>query len=383
MCRCRKCCKTKERKEYYDFVVVGAGNTGCVVANRLSENGKYTVCLLEAGRDDAKLKELLPESSPAPVPQPGDFNWGSYVRGIGAPVEFKALLLSRGFGHFEWYQVEDQNGPIPGRSTTYSRHSGWGGCTSHNFGVSTRNAPYNWQEWVDLGLTDWDASTENSNLIQFYKKVENRSQTIAPGVPFYNTALFNIADPNGPQPVGSYPPVDPAVPQFYGFNGKVPLLNFEFFQASFPPEIAEFQTVMQDAVGSLDPAFDYPLEAPGKAMYVDLDWPPAAHRGGLSFMNFSNLFQFGSITPPAGFFGLPEVDTPYPSYSEQLFPPNAEQPWNGPVFETPPELANFGFVGPLPVVNANSAMNYLYPAESRNNLTIKSEALATKLIMCG
>jgi choline dehydrogenase-like flavoprotein len=39
----------------FDYVIVGAGSPGCVLANRLSQNGKFTVCLLEAVPKDGYL----------------------------------------------------------------------------------------------------------------------------------------------------------------------------------------------------------------------------------------------------------------------------------------------------------------------------------------
>jgi len=46
----------------YDYVVVGGGSAGCVVASRLSESGRHSVLLLEAGGSDRKLRFMLPAS---------------------------------------------------------------------------------------------------------------------------------------------------------------------------------------------------------------------------------------------------------------------------------------------------------------------------------
>lgn len=340
-------------REVFDFVVVGAGNAGCVIANRLSENGKYTVCLMEYGRDDARAipsdTSLLPLPSPANVPQPGDYNWGLYTRGGPAPTEFAAAILDRGFGHFEWFQKEDEDGPDPFRPTTYPRHAGWGGCTSHNFTFSIRNAPYNWDEWVARGLTDWDASTPTSNLIPFYEKVENRSQLVAEGVPFYNPAI--------PEPkYGSFP--NPQ--EFYGYNGMVPILNFgPTFLGKNP-----YTQVLLKAMRTVLSAFDYPSEL------IDLDWPPTASQGGLTNNNFSQTFQSGLIVPPGESTPVPFATYNFPLYGDSGF-----------VY--PPEFARLGLTGLVPVQRVNAANTYLYAALNREqgNLKVKSEVLVTKVII--
>jgi choline dehydrogenase-like flavoprotein len=57
----------------YDFVIVGSGPAGCVLANRLTENTKWNVLLIEAGKTETLIQDVPLQ---APYLQATDYNWG-------------------------------------------------------------------------------------------------------------------------------------------------------------------------------------------------------------------------------------------------------------------------------------------------------------------
>ena len=59
----------------YDYIVIGAGSAGCVLANRLSEDPARSVLLLEAGKDDRSLFIRMPTALSIPMNTPR-FSWG-------------------------------------------------------------------------------------------------------------------------------------------------------------------------------------------------------------------------------------------------------------------------------------------------------------------
>ena len=111
----------------FDYIIVGAGTAGCVLANRLSANPKTQVLLLGAGKKD-------------------DYFW------IDIPVGY---LYTIGNPRTDWcYQTEPDPG-LNGRSIGYARGKVLGGCSSINAMIYMRGQRDDFDHWQSLGNKDW------------------------------------------------------------------------------------------------------------------------------------------------------------------------------------------------------------------------------------
>ncbi|MDQ2881705.1 MAG: GMC family oxidoreductase N-terminal domain-containing protein [Actinomycetota bacterium] len=114
--------------EEFDYVIVGGGSAGCVLAARLSEDPSVTVCLLEAGPSDVDDPKIL------------------------ALERWPELLGSS----YDWdYPIEPQT-----RGNSFVRHSRarvLGGCSSHNSCIAFWPPREDLDEWAALGCTGWSA----------------------------------------------------------------------------------------------------------------------------------------------------------------------------------------------------------------------------------
>ncbi len=112
----------------YDYIILGAGSAGCVLANRLSESGEFTVLVVEAGPMDRKLLIHIPAGVHSVYRDP-DINW-NYQTEAEAELERRNVELPRG-------KVV-------------------GGSSSINAMVYMRGHPRDYDRWNDeLGLAGW------------------------------------------------------------------------------------------------------------------------------------------------------------------------------------------------------------------------------------
>jgi choline dehydrogenase len=124
----------------YDYIVVGAGSAGCLLANRLSADPESRVLLLEAGGRD-------------------DYFW------IHVPVGY---LYTINNPRTDWcYRTEPDPG-LNGRSLHYARGRVLGGCSSINAMIYMRGQPRDYDEWASLGNAGWDWHS----VLPFFKASE-------------------------------------------------------------------------------------------------------------------------------------------------------------------------------------------------------------------
>ncbi len=111
----------------YDYVVVGAGSTGCALASRLSESGDASVALIEAGGRD----------------------WNPWIH---IPVGY---FRTMGNKSVDWcYKTEPDPG-LNGRSINWPRGKVWGGSSSLNGLLYVRGQAEDYDQWRQLGNTGW------------------------------------------------------------------------------------------------------------------------------------------------------------------------------------------------------------------------------------
>jgi len=128
----------------FDYVIVGAGSAGCVLANRLSANGKYSVLLLEAGPRDTHA-------------------WIHIPLGYGRLFKEKAV---------NWmYQTEPEPG-LGGRSVFQPRGKVLGGSSSINGLLYIRGQHEDYDRWRQRGNVGWGYD----DVLPYFKKAEDQTR---------------------------------------------------------------------------------------------------------------------------------------------------------------------------------------------------------------
>jgi len=130
--------------ENFDYVIVGAGSAGCVLANRLSAGPTKRVLLLEAGGND-------------------NYPW------IHIPVGY---LYCMGNPRVDWcFKTQEQPG-LGGRALNYPRGKVLGGCSSINGMIYMRGQKRDYDHWRQLGNTGWGAD----DVLPYFKRAEDFSE---------------------------------------------------------------------------------------------------------------------------------------------------------------------------------------------------------------
>lgn len=81
----------------FDYVIVGAGSAGCVLANRLSVDADVSVCVIEAGKKDTSLLVRMPAGVGQLIGKKGPQNWGFWTE-PQEHLEQRKLFWPRGKG---------------------------------------------------------------------------------------------------------------------------------------------------------------------------------------------------------------------------------------------------------------------------------------------
>lgn len=210
---------TPDQSFEFDYVIVGAGSAGCVLANRLSADGKHSVLLLEAGPKDSHI-------------------WIHIPLGYGRLFKEKTV---------NWmYQTEPEPG-LGGRTVFQPRGKVLGGSSSINGLLYVRGQHEDYDRWRQHGNLGWGFD----DVLPYFKKAENQARGADD---FHGTG--------GPQAVSNLSHADPLSAAFIEAAAETGIPKNPDFNGATQEGAGFFQTTTRygrrasTAVSYLRPAKD-------------------------------------------------------------------------------------------------------------------------------
>ncbi len=186
----------------YDYIIIGGGSAGCVLANRLSENPQNSVLLLEAGgRDRSPL--------------------------IHIPATFSKLFKTQ----YDWNYYTEPQSKMANRQMYWARGKVLGGCSSINAMIYIRGNRHDYDHWETLGNKGWGYDA----LLPYFKKAERQE--------YFDSDYHGK---NGLLNVSTLPELNPLTHAFIQGAKETGIVYEEDFNIPEPEGVGVYQTTIKN-----------------------------------------------------------------------------------------------------------------------------------------